>query len=219
MADASFIPHCLRCGYDLSHIPEGTCPECGEPYLLANLKEAWYARRVVRIDPSWVLVACIAISLLSFPDVGNSFLRSVRRDETNNVWCVAVWGLALLWMLVDRARVFRGAGLAVLWLAFPLVHIMTTQGFANSRVESFEPGLVMVTGAAVAGIAWMLTHKRRPAPLLALLGMLFLAPGVLFGPIWRINNWWWTPFIDPRAHTAQVYSQYPLTRDEIAPVA
>ena len=215
--EAGFIPRCTECRYDLSGIPEGVCPECGTPFQIAELRRAWFAPQLKRkIDPRWLLVGCVALSVLCPPP--HNPLYPFDNDRDNSGRAMVVWLLAIAWMIADRHRIFRGSGLTTLWLVVPLVHIMfAIMMYANSHTDVQELGIFAGSGFVGAIIAWILTSQRRVAPLLAVFALILGAPSVLLGPIWRFNNWWWTPFNDPRAAQAQVYSQYPLTRDDIAP--
>ena len=213
-----FIPRCAACRYDLSGIPEGVCPECGTPFRISELRRAWLAPQLKRkIDPRWLLAACVALSALCPPQHNGMYPNA--NDIDNSGRATVVWLLAIAWMIADRHRIFRGSGLSTLWLVVPLVHIMVAMLIAN--VHADLQGLGMFAGSGIGGacIAWALTKQRRAAPLLAAVALIVGAPSVILGPIWWFNNWWWTPFSDPRWGQAQVYKQYPLTREDIAPYA
>ena len=213
-----FVPRCTSCRYDLSGIPEGVCPECGTPFQLTALRQSWFAPQMKRpVDPRWLLGSFVVLSIVCLPQHNPETPWANNAD--NSARAATIWVLALAWLVADRNRIFRGRGLATLWLIVPLTQIMAAMMLANSHAELAELGLLAGSGAAGATIAWLLTSGRRAAPLLTVFALIVGAPGLLLGPVWWMNNWWWTPFNDPRAGQAQVYSQYPLTRVDIAPYA
>ncbi len=213
---AGFIPRCTECRYDLSGIPEGVCPECGTPFQLAALRQSWFAPQLKRkVDPRWLLAGCMALSVLCPPQHNPTMPLANNADNSGRA--TAIWILALAWLLADRNRIFRGTGLMTLWLTVPLTHVMVAMLIANSGANLEELEIFAGSGFGFALLAWILTKRRRMAPLLATFALISGAPSLLLGPIWRFNNWWWTPFSDPRWGQAQVYRQYPLTREEIAP--
>lgn len=134
--DAPHDPTCPACRYDLSGIPEGRCPECGEPFTHESLARAAQERRSWRSAAPEFLIILPGVLWLLF-----------GFDEPESLGVATfIWTPALIWFGLRRRRISDGsAPTLLLWLLWPATIT------AINALGSCEPLLPMF--AAAAGIA------------------------------------------------------------------
>ncbi|MBY0261416.1 MAG: hypothetical protein K2Q20_03690, partial [Phycisphaerales bacterium] len=80
-------PLCASCGFNLTGLPDGPCPECGTPFVLDSVRVAWSARQRRRRHRFRPL---LPVALLSITALAALMTHSGERQG------VMLWPLACL---------------------------------------------------------------------------------------------------------------------------
>ncbi len=139
-----FVPKCLDCGYDLTSLPDGVCPECGHAFTIERLRAADRARHE--------RIGLLRKSALTVPLVG-SLAVSCFGSGAQSYWlfgfllfivCAAGYLYFRLWydVLLTQSEV-------LLVLLLPLFTLL----IGISTNPSPWPGVALTIGVS-AVVAW-----------------------------------------------------------------
>lgn len=185
-----FVPKCLDCGYELTSLPDGRCPECGLHFLLADLIAAdrdkrqrlGAVRNSLRLFP---LIACVVMTC--FGTAASSYFVFV---PVFVLVCVLGYVYFRIWRsyLLTRSH-------ALLWILLPLFTLLL--GVSTNPYP--WPGIALTLAASVI-VSWA---ALRWSPLMSagLLVPLVAGPMIVLGlfmisdaRIKQTNGLYWSEF-------------------------
>lgn len=212
---AVFVPECLTCGYELTGLADGACPECGKRFRHAALRAEFDERRAnsgfgmyIAKPFAWMtLVIVIACS---------GAVGADRHGQVSVVWALFAGVLFAMRALLFGSRVgtlvFIAGAVAVVTMSYNA----DTPPFRNAIHGHLFLNRLFVWSAGLCATALLLGRWRWVlwawASLLIGIGFgieLSSVTGVLRNEHW--SRW-------PDIRSGDPYSQYPFTNPEAAMV-
>lgn len=208
----AFVPTCLTCRYDLSTLPDGRCPECGQPFTLIDLidrhaKARRFDGRALALTIGWTLLWCFVAFTLSAM-IGEASLKPI---------ILACAWMSLAW--VFRRELARTRGRTFVFTLLPAAFLVvgaSDAGFTNAhpRGVHFLPVMLPACFAAIS-LAWRVVPARRSSSLVAACSGILLGAGVTITYLARkalAQGRTWSVWPDLRSW--QPYPNYPFTNSE-----
>jgi hypothetical protein len=157
-----YIPLCPICRYDVSGLPDGLCPECGNRFSHARIRALWEASRHRKPPGHGAMTAALILALppiCLIPGLGYQLVA-----------VPAMWALAYVWLMQHGETVRKDRGYWVLWLVLPSMR--TPIGFEGTALQM--PMTLLAAGLAIAILQYALRHSPRES-MAILLGSIALA--------------------------------------------
>jgi hypothetical protein len=223
---SEWLPKCGACGYDLTGLPDGRCPERGGAFTWAELVAArdrprgWSWRERLVADLGLAFGIWLSISTILFaPTLGitlHAWGYHGGSEDGYIIWITTLWVFAGTWYLAWLwARPSRAAG--TLWILPPLVLTLPGAVLLNNDELGWVMRLEVVLGLAM--LSW--PARRELAKTLWAVGAVVALAAIPLGAAYavtgiagRTRGEWWSLWADPRP--GQIYDQYPLTNSESA---
>ncbi len=168
---AVFVPQCLACGYELTGLADGACPECGERFRHAGLIQAHEARQAARVDPA-ALPAVLSVitfaigAIFVFEELGRP-VNGVLRDLFFGVVLMHLSVLAnIAWHRMEKQSPLPRQGGCLGWLV------------AQALLAVFMPWAAAMLVLAAHAALWFAFKSRAPIVGRVLVGM--LSPALSF---------------------------------------
>lgn len=147
MAPDGFTPRCTKCKYDLSGLPDGPCPECGQPFSLSALIAAALVKEKL---PPGNLYLALGLSLAAAPFFW-------YREAYLQIMILSImWCLTLAWLGFRRKRLANQDVAHLLWIIIPIIRTVAVILETSAALPAAIVGLIAI--AAVAAF----TYARNP---------------------------------------------------------
>jgi hypothetical protein len=157
-----YIPLCPVCRYDVSGLPDGRCPECGNRFTHARIRALWENRRQRKPPGHGAMTAALILALPPICLIPGLVYQLIAVP--------VMWALAYIWLMQHGETVKEGRGYWVLWLLVPCIR--TPIGFEGTGLQM--PIATIAGVLAVAVLQYALRHSPRES-LAILLGSLAVA--------------------------------------------
>ena len=207
------------CRYDLHGIPDGVCPECGTPFLIAELESRSFAAVLQReVSVAWALALLALMWLIFMPAFPKAVPDSSRWPspmDARIVHAACGWILYAWWLGRRRERVLTGKQLWPLLLG--AIPMLPTMWCDFTRGEIYV-SVIIAAGAVYSAVTyslWRATATRSAWVLPFSSAIAYAVSGLMIAGVAAARLFMgmtWSVLHDPRA--GQVFDQYPLRNDE-----
>jgi len=172
-----FVPHCPGCRYDLTGLSQSRCPECGRPFSIPALIQAWHDRRAAYAQAQ--NADALLVAFLAF----FAFLPVSILDPWHLLWKVPLL-VGMWWMTAvcyqRRAEALRDPtdGHRLLWVWIPC--LATVIGVSPTPVLNLIVAVPALTLGIVATVA---AFRRSPMRTAIVLTIVAAAPAAIMAVV------------------------------------
>lgn len=209
----AFAPECPECGYELTGLPDGSCPECGSVFSHAALRAAREERPGDQSFVEYLVTPFLwLVIVISIGCVGP--LSAGRQGNVGVLWSLLAGALFAMRSVLFASRVFTlvliAGAAAVVTLSFDS-HTWSLQRGSGQFLNRLFFWSAAICAAALVRLRWRWTLWAW-ASLLIGMGVGVGATGL--AGVGRNEHWsrW------PDIRSGGQYAQYPLSTAEAATV-